>query len=340
LTDYLIKNESSEEGPPPTIENIEIYHQNASTVNISSNETKEKNLLNEVYETEEVKLNGRMLIAQDNTCFWSGLTTQGKKWEVYQGNSLSIMSSLPNDTFHCIVTSPPYYWLRDYNVEGQIGMEWKIADYITSIADVMDQAKRVLAKDGVLFLNLGDTYYSGKGQSRGIDKKSKKRRFGLRAVDANGLGVPKKSLIGIPWRVALEMVNRGWVLRSAIIWDREQALPENVKDRPSRSYENIFMFVKSKKYYFNQKALEGQKEDVWSISARPKLTPGISTAPFPDELAQKCMDVGCPPNGNVLDPFAGSGTVLRVALTSGHNATGIDLNPDFCSFMVKKIKVL
>jgi DNA modification methylase len=273
----------------------------------------------------------------EQVTYWSGETSQGKHWNVYVGDARSVLSFLPDNTFQCVITSPPYYWLRDYGVEGQIGKEWKIDEYIQAIANVMDQVKRVLAPDGILFLNLGDTYYSGKGESQGVDKKSRKRRFGLRAVDASGLGVPQKSLIGIPWRIALEMINRNWVLRSSIIWDRLNPLPESARDRPGRTYENIFMFVKSKKYYFNQQALNGQREDLWSIEARPKPTPGISTAPFPEELVQKCINVGCPENGNILDPFAGSGTTLRVALRCGRDATGIDINRDFCEYMVKDL---
>jgi DNA modification methylase len=271
------------------------------------------------------------------TTHWTGQTGEGKQWDVYLGDANTILGTFPDNTYQCVVTSPPYYWLRDYGVDGQIGKEWKIKDYVQAIADVMDQVKRVLVSDGVVFLNIGDTYYSGKGESQGVDKKSRKRRFGLRAVDASGLGLPMKSLIGIPWRVAIEMIDRGWVLRSSIIWDRLHSLPESVKDRPGRTYEYIFMFVKSRKYYFNQKALNGQKDDVWTIKARPKPTPGISTAPFPDELVQKCLDVGCPLDGNVLDPFAGSGTTLRVAIQSQRDATGIDLNSDFCSYMVKEL---
>lgn len=268
---------------------------------------------------------------------WSGQTNKYQKWNVYLGDARDVLASLPDNSFQCAITSPPYYWLRDYGVEGQIGQEWKISDYVEAIADVMDQVRRVLASDGLLFLNIGDTYYSGKGQSQGIDKKSSKRRFGLRAVDASGLGIPQKSLIGIPWRVAIELIDRGWILRSSLIWDRMHALPESVKDRPGRTYEYIFMFAKSRKYYFNQKALNGQKDDIWTIKVRPKATPGISTAPFPDELAQKCIDIGCASNSNVLDPFAGSGTTLRVALESGHNATGIDINPEFCKYMVDSL---
>jgi len=276
-------------------------------------------------------------ISDESTSHWSGQTTQGNQWDVYLGDAKVVLNNLPANKFHCVVTSPPYYWLRDYGVEGQIGLEWTISEYVQAIAGVMDQVKRVLASSGVLFLNIGDTYYSGKGQSQGTDRKSSKRRFGLRAVDASGLGVPMKSMIGIPWRVGLEMIDRGWILRSTIIWDRLHALPESVRDRPGRTYEYIFMFVKSRKYYFNQHALGGQKEDVWTISARPRLTPGISTAPFPDELAQKCIDVGCPQGGSVLDPFAGSGTTLRIALENGRTATGIDIHPTFCSYMVNQL---
>lgn len=268
---------------------------------------------------------------------WSGQTGQGKQWNVYLGDAKTVLSTLPENSFQCVITSPPYYWLRDYGMDGQIGKEWKISEYVQAIADVMEQVKRVLASDGILFLNIGDTYYSGKGESQGIDKKSRKRRFGLRAVDASGLGLPMKTLIGIPWRVAIEMIDRGWVLRSSIIWDRVHALPESVRDRPGRTYEYIFMFVKNRKYYFNQQALNGQRDDVWTIKARPKPTPGISTAPFPDELVQKCIEVGCPPAGHVLDPFSGSGTTLRVALQSNRDATGIDLNPDFCEYMIKEL---
>jgi DNA modification methylase len=207
----------------------------------------------------------------------------------------------------------------------------------------MDEVYRVLKSDGVLFLNLGDTYYSGKGKSQGVDKKSSKRRFGLRAVDKSGgldIGIRPKSLIGIPWRVALEMTQRRWVLRSPIIWYRKYSLPEAVKDRPKRSYEHIFMFVKSRKYFFDRSVLDAEEqEDMWTIVARPKAT-HRGTAPYPDELVQRCLDVGCPPHGSVLDPFAGGGTTLRVALQSGRSATGIDLNPEFCRFMIDELKKL
>lgn len=270
--------------------------------------------------------------------FASGVSSQGMHWTIYCADAKEVLATLPDQSFHCAVTSPPYYWLRDYGVTGQIGQEDKVSQYVAAIADTMDQVRRTLRDNGSLFLNLGDTYYSGKGESQGVDRKNNKRRFGLRAVDRSGgldVGVKPKCLIGIPWRVALEMMSRSWVLRSSIIWHRKYALPEAVKDRPRRSYEYVFMFVKKRSYYFNRSALEDVKleEDVWTIRAKPKPTNGIDTAPFPDDLVQRCLDLGCPTGGSVLDPFAGGGTTLRVALAHQRHATGIDLNPAFCRYM-------
>jgi DNA modification methylase len=276
---------------------------------------------------------------------WHGKTSLGLQWSVYEGNALEIIKHLSDNSIHCVVTSPPYYWLRDYGVDGQIGMEETVDGYVQNISNIMDEIKRVLRKDGIVFLNIGDTYYSGKGESQGKDKKSNKRRFGLRAVDKSGglgIGIQRKSIIGIPWRVAIEMSLRGWVLRSPIIWHRESCLPEHVKDRPSRSYEYVFMFVKDRHYFFNKQPLVEQKieEDMWTIAARPKVTNGIDTAPYPDELVKRCLQVGCPVGGVVLDPFLGSGTTMRVALTMGNPAIGVDLNPKFCHYAVKKLREL
>lgn len=279
---------------------------------------------------------------KQNKTHWSGATNSGLKWHVYFGDAENVLRKLPDQTFNSVITSPPYYWLRDYGVEGQMGQEETVTEYVKALASAMDQVYRVLRDDGLLFLNLGDTYYSGKGQSQGHDPKSNKRRFGLRAVDKSGgvgIGIQRKSIIGVPWRVAIEMANRNWVLRSTIIWHRKGSLPEAVIDRPRRSYEYVFMFAKDRKYYFNREALEDVvvEEDVWTIAARPKLTNGIDTAPFPDELVERCLKLGCPKPGRVLDPFAGSGTTLRVALTMGRSACGIDLSPEFCRFMVAEL---
>lgn len=274
---------------------------------------------------------------------WAGTSKAGQTWAIYCGSALEVLKALPDESVNCVVTSPPYFWLRDYGVSGQIGLEDTIDDYVGSLTVIMNEVKRVLRKDGVAFLNIGDTFYSGKGMSHGKDGKSRKRRFGLRAVDKSGgmgIGLKRKSLIGIPWRVAMSLASTGWVLRSSVIWHRKNRLPEYVRDRPGRSYEYVYILAKARKYYFNKKALESQQieEDLWTIPAQPKPTGGLETAPFPDELVERCLEIGCPPGGIVLDPFSGSGTTVRVATQMGHSAIGIEINPEFCEYSVMKMK--
>ncbi len=275
---------------------------------------------------------------------WSGTldNLEATEWTLYCGDAIAALRDVADESVNCIVTSPPYYSLRDYGVDGQIGLENTVDEYVNSLCNVMDELYRVLRKDGVLFLNLGDTYYSGKGASHGKDLKSHKRRFGLRPVDkSGGLGanIERKSIIGIPWRVAIEMTTRRWVLRSPIIWHREKALPESVKDRPRRSYEYIFMFAKDRKYYFNRQPLIDKQidEDVWTIIPRPSGTE-IDTAPYPDELVSRCLEIGCPPHGTVLDPFVGSGTTMAVATATGRAAIGIDISREFCDYILNHLE--
>ncbi len=248
------------------------------------------------------------------------------------GDARSALSTVEPNSFNCAITSPPYYSQRDYEVEGQIGLESSIDEYVQKVVRALQPLQEVLRKDGTLFLNLGDTYYSGKGQPKGNDRKQKARRFGLRPVDASGLGVPRKTTIGIPWRVALGMIDQGWTLRCPVIWHRTASVPEpTAKDRPWRTYETVFIFANGPKYFFDRSKLESE-EDIWTISARPRK--GKHTAAFPDELVEKCLSVGCPQGGKVIDPFAGSGTVLRVAAKQGISSLGIDLNPNYCQDMI------
>ena len=271
---------------------------------------------------------------------WRGHSSGGVPWKVMCGDVRAALDSLVADRFDCVVTSPPYYWQRDYGQDGQIGLEPTIAGYVCAIADSMEAVRRVLTNRGTVFLNIADTYYSAKGKPKGADKKNSARRFGLRAVDAPGLGVPRKTVIGIPWRVALAMIERGWVLRAPIIWRREAPMPEpTARDRPWRTYEMVFMFSKSPRYYFDRDRLK-EEEDIWTISSRPRMNRTAHPATFPEELVERCLDVGCPLDGRVLDPFAGTGTTLVVAARSGRSATGVDIKQAFCEYMVTSLTEL
>lgn len=273
---------------------------------------------------------------------WDGQLKNGCTWTVYCGDARQILKDLPSEIFDCVVTSPPYYWLRDYEVEEQIGLEDTVEGYVSAVNGVMEEVFRVLRPSGLLFLNLGDTYYSGKGKSHGTDPKSSRRRFGLRAVDKSGgldVNAKPKSVLGIPWRVAMRMSENGWILRSPIVWHRKHCLPESVRDRPRRSYEYVFMLAKNRKYFFERQPLvDVDEEDMWSIVTRRRAPNGLSTAPFPDELVKRCLSIGCPAKGMVLDPFAGSGTTLRVAVKTGRCAKGIELNRAFCDHIVEELK--
>jgi excisionase family DNA binding protein len=267
-------------------------------------------------------------------------TTHGIQWCILNGDVRAALGGLKPGSVDCVVTSPPYYWQRDYEVEGQIGHEQTIDGYVQALAGVFRGVHRVLAADGTVFLNLGDTYYSAKGKPHGRDDKHNGRqmmRRHLRAVDGPGLGLPRKSLIGIPWRVALAMQTDGWTLRSGVLWERPGTLPEpTAHDRPWRTYEHIFIFSKGPRYYFDRGGLKGD-EDIWRIVARPE-NPGAHFAPYPRELVQRCLDVGCKPGGTVLDPFVGSGTTMLTALAQKCPAIGIDLKPEYCDFIVERIR--
>jgi DNA modification methylase len=277
--------------------------------------------------------------AADTVDVARGMTTQGTPWTILCGDVVAALARVEDEAVDCIVTSPPYYWQRDYEVAGQLGHEATIQDYVATLARVFENAKRVLSPTGTLFLNLGDTYYSAKGRPHGRDDKHTGRqmmRRQLRAVDGPGLGLPRKSLIGIPWRVALALQDDGWTLRSAAIWQRPGSLPEpTAKDRPWRTYENVFIFAKQPRYYFNRAGLEGE-EDVWRIVARPE-NPGSHFAPYPRELVERCLDAGCKKGGTVLDPFVGSGTTMLCALARQSPAIGIDIKPEYCAFTEQRI---
>jgi len=254
-------------------------------------------------------------------------------------DALEGLKQLPSDTFHTAVTSPPYYWARDYDIEGQIGHEDTVEQYVDVLATIFDEVKRVLHPEGVFYLNMGDTYYSGNGQPHGSDPRSPSRNFmrmKLRPVDRSGWDIPRKSLIGVPWKVAFTLQKRGWTLRSDIIWNRLNAFVEpTARDRPYRQYEHVFLFSKNRFYSYDRFAL-GSSEDVWTIPIERRNHVDHSAA-FPKELVRKCVLTGSPPGGFVLDPFVGSGTTLEVALELGRNAVGIDLCSSYFQEVVQML---
>ena len=246
------------------------------------------------------------------------------------GNATDALKTIPSDTFNVAITSPPYFWARDYGYDGQIGHEQEVDGFVDAVCGVFDEVKRVLHPEGVFFLNIGDTFYSGNGQPHGSDPRCSSRSFmrkKLRPVDKSGWDLPKKSMIGIPWKVAFEMQKRGWTLRSDIIWNRCNAFSEpTARDRPHRQYEHLFMFTKSRFYSFDRSALP--EEDVWNIPIERSVRIDHNAA-FPSELVKRCVESGSPKGGKVLDPFLGSGTTLDVALKLGRHAVGIDMSEQY-----------
>lgn len=252
------------------------------------------------------------------------------------GDALEQLSTLPDASINCIVTSPPYYSLRDYGVDGQYGLEDTPANYVETMRATFAEARRVLADDGTCWINLGDTYYSGKGASTGLDRRQKARRGFTRPVDRSGLGYPRKSLLMIPARVAIALQEDGWTLRSEIIWDRINPLPEVAPDRPARRTERLYLFAKNARYHYDRGA-PGAGADLWSIQPDWSARSNGHTAPFPLELAAQCVESGCRPGGTVLDPFSGSGTTGEAALQRGRQYIGIDLNPAYHQLGIERL---
>ena len=278
--------------------------------------------------------------------------------------ALYALRELPSESVNCCVTSPPYYGLRDYGLDMQIGREDTPEQYIDRLVEVFRELRRVLKDDGTFWLNIADTYCG----------------TGMKA------GCKQKDLIGIPWLLAFALRADGWYLRSDIIWLKENPMPESCRDRPSRCYEHIFLLTKSKKYYYDAAAIAepiapgtaaryrqgrsaghkyaeevpGQgkvqginqprsggyyddalmpttrnKRDVWLINTVPYK--GGHFAAYPPKLAETCILAGCPAGGVVLDPFFGSGTTGLAAKSLDRRYIGIELNAEYCALAGARI---
>lgn len=181
------------------------------------------------------------------------------KDQILCGDALEVLHTLPDESAHCCVTSPPYWGLRDYGVEGQIGLEPTPEEYVAKLVEVFREVRRVLRADGTLWLNLGDCYAApGKGGpwDGGRGQKNTGRVLYARQANRGSFPGPKpKDLVGIPWRVAFALQADGWWLRSDIIWHKPNAMPESVRDRPTGAHEHIFLLAKSQRYYYDQDAI-------------------------------------------------------------------------------------
>lgn len=315
------------------------------------------------------------------------------EFEIRVGDALAVLRTLESDRFHCAVTSPPYWALRDYGVEGQMGVETTPQEYLLKMTAVFDEVRRTLRPDGTLWMNMGDcyassTYGSGGGWAKNGDayQDAPKQSRSLFKDPGYKALLPVKNLVGMPWRLALALQASGWTLRCDIIWSKPNPMPESVRDRPTKSHEYVFLMTKSARYWYDADAVrephssippgienesdawksgevyanEGvfsarrrQKSrpatyfgnangrnirSVWTIQAMP--FPGSHFATFPLALAERCIKAGCPPEGEVLDPFAGAGTTLLAARLLGRKSFGIELNPEYAAMARHRVATM
>ena len=274
------------------------------------------------------------------------------------------------------VTSPPYWGLRDYGHDDQLGLESTPDEYVARMVEVFREVRRVLADDGTLWLNLGDSYATGAGKvgdhpGGGVQGASWRGA----TTSPNRLpieGFKPKDLVGIPWRVAFALQADGWWLRQDIIWHKPNPMPESVTDRCTKSHEYLFLLAKSERYFYDNEAIAEQalhsssgnverkpatlrgapkdgvsgnvpwegdtrnRRSVWTIATKPFK--GAHFAVMPQALAEPCVLAGSRPSGLVLDPFTGSGTVGVVALRHGRRFVGVELNPEYAEIARDRIE--
>ena len=258
---------------------------------------------------------------------------------VLLGDAERVLKMFPDQSVQMVVTSPPYWSLRDYHIDGQIGLEKSVYQYIERLADVFDAVKRVLKDDGTFWLNIGDSYTSGGRKWRAPDGKNRARAMSVRPDTPEGL--KPKELIGVPWRLAFALQSRGWYLRSDIVWDKPNCQPESVKDRPTKCHEYMFLLSKSERYKYDVDAVKGPNgrriRDVWSVNTRSYKEASGHFAIFPIELIEPCIQFGSGEGDLVLDPFMGAGTSAVAASRLGRRFVGIELNPDYYNLSLNRL---
>ena len=285
---------------------------------------------------------------------------QAMNYTLLHGDALEVLRNIPNESIQTCVTSPPYYGLRDYGIDGQIGIEETPEKYIDRLIDIFREVKRVLHNDGILWINIGDSYYHTTSNNGGYSDKSTLQGFSNpntkgrvandtgKHIHLNMSGIKPKEIIGIPWALAFALRTDGWYLRQDIVWAKSNPMPESVKDRCTRSHEYIFMLTKNKKYYFNREAIQEpavqdnsntrNKRDVWYESVGSYK--GAHFAVFPEKLIEPCILAGSREGDTVLDPFSGSGTTGVVSIRNRRNYIGIDLSASYNAMATKRLEAL
>jgi len=292
---------------------------------------------------------------------------------IIQGDCLEVIKTLDKESVDCVITSPPYWGLRDYGHEDQLGSENTPQEYVDNLVKLFSEIKPVLKKEGTVWLNLGDSYVGTGSKGDLKDPKHKDGRNGQAVALNNKVqGLKSKDLVGIPWRTAFALQADGWYLRQDIIWAKPNPMPESVADRCTKSHEYIFLLSKSPKYYFDSDAIKEKtitqdstlrdrdttrlnntpgrtrmgglttnnyemrnKRDVWTVNTKPYSEAHFAV--YPQKLIEPCVLAGCPENGVVLDPFFGSGTTGFVAKKLNRKYIGIELNPEYIKIAEKRL---
>lgn len=258
-----------------------------------------------------------------------------ERYRVIPGDCREVLPTVDAESVQCCVTSPPYWGLRDYDHPGQIGAEASPDEYVRSLVEVFREVRRVLRKDGTVWLNVGDGYARNGGTGshgpNAIVGNTKKLIQKRNCKVPEVWGLKDRDLMGLPWRVAFAMQEDGWYLRSRITWVKKTAMPESVKNRPTTATEEIFLFTKSPTYFYDpngfREATGANLRNFWILGPEPNGSG--HPAAYPRELARRCILLGSKPDDLVLDPFGGSGTTGVAANEVGRRSLLIELNEDY-----------
>lgn len=260
-----------------------------------------------------------------------------------RGSADEALDKLPAGTVQTVITSPPYWSLRDYEVDSQIGRNDALPDYVATIVRTFEKLRRVLTDDGTVWLNVGDSYTSGNRRYRAPDRKNRARAMSVRPPTPQGLKA--KDLIGVPWRLAFALQDAGWWVRSEVIWVKPNAHPESVRDRPTLDHETVFLLSKAQDYYYDVDAVRGPNgrrlRTTWSIPTDPQkqtYANGMNhPAVMPIELAYRCLSITSRPGDLVLDPYAGSGTTLVAARHLSRKWIGVELSSAYVDMIDRRL---